>query len=60
MTEVQHENIVKLNYYTEWMSDEYLLNRREYEKRINMKNLRVYNNFPSVYHMLNSDKWMEG
>ena len=34
-----------------------ILNRREYEKLINMKKLRVFNSFPSVYHLLNSGKW---
>ena len=28
-------------------------------KMINMGKLRVYNNFPSVYHLLNSGEWME-
>ena len=26
---------------------------------INTGNLRAYNSFPSVYHLLNSDEWME-
>ena len=26
---------------------------------INTGNLRVYNSFPSVYHLLNSGEWME-
>ena len=34
-----------------------ILNRREYGKMINPKQLRVFNSFPSVYHLLNSDKW---
>ena len=31
--------------------------RREYEKLINTKKLRVFNSFPSVYHSLNSGNW---
>ena len=34
-------------------------NRREYEKMINTGKLRVYNSFPSAYHLLNSGEWME-
>ena len=34
-------------------------NRREYEKMINTGKLRVYNSFPSVYHLLNSGEWTE-
>ena len=34
-------------------------NRREYEKMINTGKLHVYSSFPSVYHLLNSDEWME-
>ena len=34
-----------------------ILNRREYEKLNNTKNLRVCNSFPSAYHFLNSGKW---
>ena len=26
---------------------------------INTEKLRVYSSFPSVYHLLNSDEWME-
>ena len=29
------------------------------KKMINTKKLRVYNSFPSVYHLLNSGEWME-
>ena len=36
-----------------------ILNHREYEKLINTKKLCVFNNFPSVYHLLNSGEWME-
>ena len=32
-------------------------NRREYEKLINTKKLRVFNSFPLVYNLLNSGKW---
>jgi hypothetical protein len=35
-----------------------ILNRREYEKMINTWKLRVFNSFPSIYHLLNSDKWL--
>ena len=34
-------------------------NCREYEKMINTGKLCVYSSFPSVYHLLNSDEWME-
>ena len=34
-------------------------NRREDEKMINTGNLRVYNTFSSVHHLLNSGEWME-
>ena len=59
VTEVQRENNRKFNYYTEWISDENLINRREYEKMVNTGKLRVYNSFPSVYHLLNSGESME-
>ena len=32
---------------------------REYEEMINIGKLRVYNSFPSVYHLLNFDEFME-
>ena len=34
-----------------------ILNRREYEKLINTKKLRVFNSFPLVYQLPNSGKW---
>ena len=38
-------------------------NLREYEKMINTGKLRVYNSFPTLYHLLNfgecSSAWME-
>ena len=34
-------------------------NRREYEKMINTGKLCVYNSFPLVYHLLNSNEWIE-
>ena len=34
-----------------------ILKHREYEKLINMEKLSVFDNFPLVYHLLNSGKW---
>ena len=57
---ITNENMSqKFNVKTAGISNEKLLNRREYEKTINTGKLCVYINFPPVYHLLNSDEWME-